>query len=69
MHITIFRTLYSHVIDHDMIERLAKRNNLSFERTSYEAGSRYKILADTEQALASFKARLKEVYPQIALSA
>jgi len=69
MHITIFRTLYKHVIDHDLIERMLKRNNLSFERTSYEAGSRYKILSDTEQGLNIFKKRLREIYPQIALSA
>lgn len=69
MHITIFRTLYKHVIDHDLIERLLKRNNIAFERTSYESGSRYKILSDTEQAMNNFKKRLREIYPQIALSA
>jgi hypothetical protein len=69
MHITIFRTLYKHVIDHDLIERMLKRNNLSFERTSYDAGSRYKIIADTEQAMANFKKKLREIYPQIPLSA
>ncbi|ALM49768.1 hypothetical protein AMR72_13180 [Flavobacterium psychrophilum] len=69
MHITIFRTLYKHVIDHDLIERMLKRNNLSFERTTYEQGARYKILAETEQALNIFKKRLREIYPQIPLSA
>ncbi|MES2486836.1 MAG: hypothetical protein V4581_12935 [Bacteroidota bacterium] len=69
MHITIFRTLYKHVIDHDLIERMLKRNNITFERTKYDAGARYKILADTEQAMTSFKKKLKEIYPQIALSA
>jgi len=69
MHITIFRTLYKHIIDHDLIERMLKRNNITFERTSYEAGSRYKILSDSEPALNSFKKRLREIYPQIALSA
>lgn len=69
MHITIFRTLYKHVIDHNLIERMLKRNNLSFERTNYEAGSRYKILSDTEQEISNFKKKLREIYPQIALSA
>lgn len=69
MHITIFRTLYKHVIDHDLIERLLKRNNIAFERTAYESGSRYKILSDTEQAMTNFKKKLREIYPQIALSA
>jgi len=68
MHITIFRTLYKHVIDHDLIERMLKRNNLMFERTSYDAGSRYKILSDTETGLLNFKKRLNEIYPQISLS-
>lgn len=69
MHISIFRTLYKHVIDHDLIERMLKRNNIEFERTSYEAGSRYKILSDSEQAMKNFKIKLREIYPQIALSA
>ncbi|RDI06916.1 hypothetical protein [Flavobacterium sp. AG291] len=69
MHITIFRTLYKHVIDHDLIERMLKRNNLTFERTAYEAGSRYKILSDNEQEMVNFKKRLREIYPQIAISA
>ncbi|MDV6167595.1 hypothetical protein R1T16_04115 [Flavobacterium sp. DG1-102-2] len=69
MHITIFRTLYKHVIDHNLIERLLKRNNLTFERTSYEGGSRYKILSDTEDAMINFKKNLKSIYPQIPLSA
>lgn len=69
MHITIFRTLYKHVIDHDLIERLLKRNNIAFERTAYDAGSRYKIVAEREDSLAIFKKHLREVYPQIALSA
>ncbi|MFD2602006.1 hypothetical protein [Flavobacterium suzhouense] len=69
MHITIFRTLYKHVIDHDLIERMLKRNNLTFERTPYEAGSRYKILSDNEQEMVNFKKRLREIYPQIAISA
>ncbi|PZR19092.1 MAG: hypothetical protein DI539_15250 [Flavobacterium psychrophilum] len=69
MHITIFRTLYKHVIDHDLIERMLKRNNLTFERTPYESGSRYKILADNEQEMVNFKKRLREIYPQIAISA
>jgi len=69
MHITIFRTLYKHVIDHDLIERMLKRNNIAFERTGYDAGSRYKIISDTEDSLISFKKRLREIYPQISLSA
>ena len=69
MHITIFRTLYKHVIDYDLIERMLKRNNLAFEKTTYGAGARYKILSDTEQAMANFKKKLREIYPQIALSA
>ena len=69
MHITIFRTLYKHVIDHDLIERMLKRNNIAFEKTGYDAGSRYKIISDTEEAMVSFKKRLREVYPQIPLSA
>jgi len=69
MHITIFRTLYKHVIDHDLIERMLKRNNIAFEKTGYDAGSRYKIISDTEEAMANFKKRLREIYPQIPLSA
>lgn len=69
MHITIFRTLYKHVIDYDLIERMLKRNNLSFERTNYESGARYKILSDTEQPMNIFRKRLREIYPQISLSA
>jgi hypothetical protein len=69
MHITIFRTLYKHVIDHDLIERLLKRNNIAFERTAYDAGSRYKVISDTEESLNIFKKHLREVYPQIPLSA
>jgi len=69
MHITIFRTLYKHVIDYNLIERMLKRNNIAFEKTSYEAGARYKLLSDTEQGLVNFKKKLKEIYPQIALSA
>ena len=69
MHITIFRTLYKHVIDHDLIERMLKRNNIAFEKTSYEAGSRYKIISDTEAAMANFKKNLRSIYPQIAVGA
>ncbi|MHA3786644.1 hypothetical protein ACX0HA_00425 [Flavobacterium hauense] len=69
MHITIFRTLYKHVIDHDLIERMLKRNNITFERTAYDSGSRYKILSDNEQEMKNFKQKLREIYPQIALSA
>lgn len=69
MHITIFRTLFKHVIDHDLIERMLKRNNLSFERTTYESGNRYKILSDSEQTMDVFRKRLREIYPQISLSA
>ena len=69
MHITIFRTLYKHVIDHALIERMLKRNNLAFEKTTYDAGERYKIISDTEQGMMNFKKKLREIYPQIALSA
>jgi hypothetical protein len=69
MHITIFRTLYKHVIDYNLIERMLKRNNLSFEKTANETGARYKIISETEQGIVNFKKRLREVYPQIALSA
>lgn len=69
MHITIFRTLYKHFIDHDLIERILKRNNLTFERTGYEAGSRYKIISETEEAMVNFKKTLRSIYPQIPLSA
>jgi len=69
MHITIFRTLFKHVIDHDLIERMLKRNNLAFERTTYESGNRYKILSDSEQTMDVFRKRLREIYPQISLSA
>lgn len=69
MHITIFRTLYKHVIDHDLLERILKRNNLAFERTAYDAGNRYKIVSDNETSIAKFKKILREIYPQIALSA
>jgi len=55
MHITIFRTLYKHVIDHDLIERMLKRNNLSFERTTYEQGARYKILAECAAAVCKIR--------------
>jgi hypothetical protein len=48
---------------------MLKRNNIQFERTSYDAGSRYKLLSDSEQALKTFKQNLREIYPQIALSA
>ncbi|WP_116790268.1 hypothetical protein [Flavobacterium psychrotrophum] len=69
MHITIFRTLYKHVIDYNLIERMLKRNNITFEKTTGETGARYKIISETEQGLVNFKKRLREVYPQIALSA
>ncbi|MXN92616.1 hypothetical protein GR160_15410 [Flavobacterium sp. Sd200] len=69
MHITIFRTLYKHVIDHDLLERILKRNNLNFERTAYESGNRYKIVSDNESSILKFRKILKEIYPQIALSA
>jgi hypothetical protein len=48
---------------------MLKRNNIAFERTGYEAGSRYKIISDTEDAMNNFKKRLREIYPQIPLSA
>jgi hypothetical protein len=69
MHITIFRTLYKHVVDHDLIERILKRNNLTFERTGYEAGSRYKIISESEDAMANFRKTLRSIYPQIVLNA
>lgn len=48
---------------------MLKRNNLSFEKTANETGARYKIISETEQGIVNFKKRLREVYPQIALSA
>jgi len=48
---------------------MLKRNNLAFEKTTYDAGERYKIISDTEQGMMNFKKKLREIYPQIALSA
>ena len=68
MHISIFRTLYRNVTDNKRIERLLSRNNIAFEKTVSERGSRYKIISDTEEAIDNFKKNLKTIYPQISFS-
>lgn len=68
MHISIFRTLYRNVTDNKRIERLLSRNNIAFEKTESERGSRYKIISDTEEAIDTFKKNLKTIYPQISFS-
>jgi hypothetical protein len=67
MHISIFRTLYKNVTDNKRIERLLSRNNIAFEKTITEKGSRYKIISDTEESIANFKKNLRTIYPQISL--
>ncbi len=67
MYISIFRTLYKNVTDHKRIERLLMRNNISFEKTSNESGSRYRIAYDNEETLHNFKKNLRIIYPQICL--
>lgn len=66
MHISIFRTIYKNVIDNQHIERLLNRHNISFEKTTYDKGSRYKIASDDEGAIQTFKKHLNMIYPQIA---
>jgi hypothetical protein len=65
MHISIFRTLYKNVTDNKRIERLLTRNNIAFEKTENDRGSRYKIVSDTEEAIDNFKKNLRIIYPQI----
>ncbi len=65
MHITIFRTLYKNVTENQRIERLLSRHGISFEKTTYEKGSRYKIASDTEESINTFKKHLGMIYPQI----
>lgn len=67
MHISIFRTFYKNVTDNKRIERLMSRNNLAFEKTVTEKGSRYKIISETEDSIKSFKLSLKSIYPQISV--
>lgn len=67
MYISIFRTLYKNVTDHKRIERLLMRNNIAFEKTTSESGSRYKIAYDDEETLQNFRKNLRTIYPQISL--
>ncbi|MFP9116542.1 hypothetical protein ACLI08_02020 [Flavobacterium sp. RNTU_13] len=67
MHISIFRTIYKNVIDNQRIELLLQRHNISFEKTLYDKGSRYKIASDNEDSINIFKKQLNMIYPQIAL--
>jgi hypothetical protein len=67
MYISIFRTLYKNVTDNERIERLLMRNNISFEKTLNERGSRYKIAYDNEETLTTFRKNLRTMYPQICL--
>ncbi|MFY7728820.1 MAG: hypothetical protein ACOVRN_04825 [Flavobacterium sp.] len=67
MHISIFRTIYKNVIDNQRIELLLQRHNISFEKTLYDKGSRYKIASDNEDSINIFKKHLNMIYPQIAL--
>ncbi len=67
MHISIFRTFYKNVADNKRIERLLSRNNLAFEKTVNEKGSRYKITSETEDSIRKFKLTLKSIYPQISV--
>ncbi|MFP9113034.1 hypothetical protein ACLI1A_03785 [Flavobacterium sp. RHBU_3] len=65
MHISIFRTLYKNVIDNHRIERLLQRHNILFEKTVSDRGSRYRITADSEDTINTFKKQLNMIYPQI----
>ena len=67
MHISIFRTLYKNVADNKQIERILSRNNIAFEKTITEKGSRYKIISETEETIKKFKLTLKSIYPQISV--
>lgn len=66
MHISIFRTLYKNVTENQRIERLLSRHKISFEKTVNDKGSRYKIAAETEDAIDIFRKHLNMIYPQIA---
>ncbi|MFP5437342.1 MAG: hypothetical protein ACLGH8_06140 [Bacteroidia bacterium] len=65
MHISIFRTIYKNVFDNQRIESLLGRHNISFEKTTYDKGSRYKITSDDENSILTFKKHLNMIYPQI----
>jgi len=67
MHISIFRTFYKNVAANKQIERLLNRNNIAFEKTVTDRGSRYKILSETEESIKKFKLTLKSIYPQISV--
>ena len=67
MHISIFRTLYKNVADNKQIERILSRNNIAFEKTITEKGSRNKIISETEESIKKFKLTLKSIYPQISV--